>query len=1034
MGTDLLWHYRLGHLSLAGMKDLKQHKAVDGWEHIIIPKHQHVCDGCQLGKAHRQPFTNEPPVVKECMDGASGDLQGPIVPKVNIGFHCMPKKYPSFITEWVSRKLWVRILNKKSEADTHVIDWCRQAQTETGKTLKHFHSDDGGEYRTNKLLTFFKQQGTRVTKTMRNTPQHNGIVERMNRTIMDMVRAMLYHAKAPGWMWEDALHHAVYIRNRCTTSGNKEHKTPEEVWSGHKPSLKHIHVFGCNAYVHVQDDRRTKLDAKARQCVYVGYDPVKQVYKLYDIVKQAYVSSRDVTFDEYRFTFAAAISQSTSPYSTAVKLPNADISGINIGDDPVPTNNNQIPNMEIKYDNINDVDHPTHVHDNKEQQQEQEQDQPVNVWINPADDIEEEEFNIPQEWQQEQQQQQHHDAQAEQRLRLAIQQQQKREQLQAQAPQGQRVSIPRQAKNNPKLNMNDPRLYGFNMAMSVSDMNEPQSFTEAMSRSDASSWKRAADEEMKALCDNNTWSLVKLPPGRHAMDCKWVFKLKLNKDGGIERYKARLVAKGFTQQEGIDYHDTFAAVVKYKSIRIVLALVTCMNYELDQMDVHTAFLNAPIKEEVYMKQAPGYETGGADMVCRLNKTLYGTKQAPHEWNEVFNALTLLVGFIRCKSDTCVYVKTSRSGRVMIICIFVDDLLIAYHIQDKHEWENIKKQFMNKFKMKDMGACEWILGMQVVRDRTQHTLHLNQHQYLENVLKQFNMHQSTSASTPEQVMRSNKDEHEESQTQLVNIKLYQSIIGALLYASQSTRPDISHAVGMLSRHLSNPNSMHLLAAKRILRYIRGTSNMGLLYKGNRNTNMSNKYHSQYVHVEAYSDADWAGDVADRKSTTGFVIMINGNVVSWGVKKQPTIALSTAEAEYMAISLTVQEALWIKQLLKEMKFGIYNTSTTTSSDMIQQLQFIPQHAITLWCDNQAAISISKNDVHHHRTKHIDIRHHFVRDAVASQHVAITWIPSEKQVADILTKALGPIPFTRLRNEIVSPIPTQERKSKQQQKKEM
>ena len=287
--------------------------------------------------------------------------------------------------------------------------------------------------------------------------------------------------------------------------------------------------------------------------------------------------------------------------------------------------------------------------------------------------------------------------------------------------------------------------------------------------------------------------------------------------------------------------------------------------------------------------------------------------------------------------------------------------------------------------------------------------------------QFGMEQAARVSTPEQPMRDEDYDFNKPIDMSVDVQQYQSMIGASLHASQSTRPDISHAVGMLSRYLSNPQLVNVIAAKRVLRYLVGTGNMGLFYKRNENMVVTDGGEQRSVHVQAYSDADWAGDKSDRKSTTGYVLQVNGCVVSWGVKKQSTVALSTAEAEYMAVSLTIQEIIWFIQLLNEMMFKIDNTMVGME-DMNKE-QHESSSTITLWCDNQAAVSIGTNDTHHQRTKHIDIRHHFVRDIVKYGIVQLKWIATQYQIADVLTKALGAVAFTRIRDQIVSVVKVKE-----------
>jgi Reverse transcriptase (RNA-dependent DNA polymerase) len=428
-------------------------------------------------------------------------------------------------------------------------------------------------------------------------------------------------------------------------------------------------------------------------------------------------------------------------------------------------------------------------------------------------------------------------------------------------------------------------------------------------------------------------------------------------------------------------------------LRIILAIVANYDLELHQLDVETAFLNASIKETVYMKQPKGFAQGNhkQNLVCKLNKTLYGTKQAPHEWNNDLNDfLVNELGFKRCASDTCVYTRESKSKNLFILAVFVDDIISAFSSVDMSEWLDYKKKIANKYKIRDLGEVEWILQMKVTRDRTSRTLILDQERYIEKILDQFKMTQCKQVDTPASAEKlSSQDSPTTVEEQLaMREKPYMNLVGSVLYAAITTRLDIAYAVNLVSRFMQNPGEAHWKASKRILRYLHGTKKTGLVFKSNGSKELS---------IEAYSDADWGGDQDDRKSTTGFVITINGSVVSWLSKKQSTVALSTAEAEYMAISATVQEVNWIKQLLVELELPV-------------------KLPVKLLCDNQAAIQISTNDVNHSRTKHIDIRHHFVRESVKNKEVDLSWIATDKQLADILTKPLSRSRFEVLRSKLM------------------
>ena len=378
--------------------------------------------------------------------------------------------------------------------------------------------------------------------------------------------------------------------------------------------------------------------------------------------------------------------------------------------------------------------------------------------------------------------------------------------------------------------------------------------------------------------------------------------------------------------------------------------------------------------------------------------MYGIKQAPHEWNEEINSTLIhLLLFTRCKSDSCIYIKISKMGRIIILAIFVDDIVGAYHREDEQEYNELCAILAKKYTVKLLGDAEFILGMRIRRDRNNNIIYIDQQLYIDKLMKQFNMEQCNGADTPEVI--SNNNYTNSNDKELCDRELYQSIVGSLLYAAISTRVDICHAVNVLSRSMQQPTKANLINAKRILRYLHNNNNCSLTFK---KYNMNNSdYNKNNLLVSGYSDADWGGDHTDRKSTTGFIIMVNNNIVSWISKKQSTVALSTAEAEYMAISAAAQEILWIRTFINEI---ICNNNPSFEPSL-------------LFSDNQSAIAISNNDIHHNRTKHIDIKHHFIRDTIKQKQMKILWVNSENQLADICTKALPRIKFNTMKNKLLT-----------------
>jgi hypothetical protein len=504
---------------------------------------------------------------------------------------------------------------------------------------------------------------------------------------------------------------------------------------------------------------------------------------------------------------------------------------------------------------------------------------------------------------------------------------------------------------------------------------EPSTFHEAIKSTDVSMWMTAMQEEIEALHKNNTWDLVPLPQGRKAIGNKWVYKIKRDGNNQVERYRARLVVKGYAQKEGIDFNEIFSPVVRLTTIRVVLAMCAIFDLHLEQLDVKTAFLHGELEEEIYMLQPEGFaETGKENLVCRLNKSLYGLKQAPRCWYKRFDSFIISLGYNRLSSDHCTYYKRFEENDVFIILLlYVDDMLVIGPNKDRVQ--ELKAQLAREFDMKDLGPANKILGMQIHRDRSKRKIWLSQKNYLKKILRRFNMQDCKPISTPLPVnfkLSSSMSPSNEAERMEMSRVPYASAVGSLMFAMICTRPDIAQAVGAASRYMANPGREHWNTIKRILRYIKGTSDVALCYGGSEFT------------VRGYVDSDFAGDLEKRKSTTGYVFIIAGGAVSWVSKLQTVVALSTTEAEYMAATQACKEAIWMKKLMEELGYK--------------------QDNILLYCDSQSALHIARNPAFHSRTKHIDVQYHFVREVVEDGSVDFQKVHTKENPADALTKPVN------------------------------
>ena len=499
---------------------------------------------------------------------------------------------------------------------------------------------------------------------------------------------------------------------------------------------------------------------------------------------------------------------------------------------------------------------------------------------------------------------------------------------------------------------------------------EPVTWQQAMEGSDRKLWLEAIESELASLEKNGTYRVVELPKGKKALKNKWVFRVKTRTDGSL-KYKARLVIKGFLQKEGVDYSETFAPVVKYKSLRLLLGIANQRNMEVHQMDVTTAFLHGDLEEEIYMVPPEGLEEQGK--VWKLERSLYGLKQAPRCWNKKIDQFLVAEGFNRNSSDYATYSKGIGEKQV-ILALYVDDLLIMS--ENLQEVKEVNSALSSKFEMVDFGEVSTVLGMRVTRDRKRGVLQIDQEKYAEDVLRRFNMEECKPISVP--LSPGEKLSHEqgaftETERRAMEVTPYRQVVGSLMYLMVCTRPDLAAAIGILARFMQDPGRPHWEAAKRVLRYVQHTRKLGLHYARRQN-----------LEIVGFCDSDWGGDPDTRKSTTGYVFLVGGGAFSWCSKRQGAVSLSSCEAEYYAGSQAAAEVAWQRQFLEELGVRL-------------------EDPVVVGTDSQSALNLISNPVYHEKTKHIGIRFHYVREQVLKKEVEFVYVPTEFQVADALTKAV-------------------------------
>ena len=769
--SSKLWHRRLGHISIERIKRLVNEGVLNTLDFTDFE----TCVDCIKGKQ-----TNKS---KKGANRSSDILEIIHTDICSLDMDSHGQKYfISFIDDY-SRYMYLYMLDNKNEALDAFKIFKAEVEKQCGKQIKIVRSDRGGEYygrytedgqAPGPFAKFLQEHGIVAQYTMPGSPDQNGVAERRNRTLLDMVRSMLSSSNLPKSLWAEALKTAVYILNRVPTKAVP--KTPFELWKGWKPSLRHMRVWGCPSEVRIYNPQEKKLDPRTISGYFIGYAERSKGYRFYcPSHSTRIVESRNAKF-----------------------LENDLISGRDQTRNIVSENDHSESQPSTSSDRLGIVYSTPQVQTGVEQ--------PIIEVPQAADDIPVDQVvqELPRTF--------------EQRV----------EPHTSQEYDG--TTLRRSTRPKKSAIPNDYVVYLQESDYNIGAENDPESFSQAMNCKESELWYNAMKEEMNSMKSNGVWDLVELPNGVKAIGCKWVFKTKKDSLGNIERYKARLVAKGFTQKEGIDYTETFSPVSKKDSLRIILALVAHFDLELQQMDVKTAFLNGDLEEEVYMKQPEGFPSSdGEQLVCKLKKSIYGLKQASRQWYLKFHNVISSFGFVENIMDQCIYQKVSGS-KICFLVLYVDDILLATN--DKGLLHEVKQFLSKNFDMKDMGEASYVIGIKIHRDRFQGILGLSQETYINKILKRFRMNDCSPSVAP--IVKGDRfnlnqcPKNDLEREQMKNIP-YASAVGSLMYAQVCTRPDIAFVVGMLGRYQSDPGLDHWRAAKKVMRYLQGTKDYMLMYR-------------------------------------------------------------------------------------------------------------------------------------------------------------------------------------------------------------
>lgn len=803
-------------------------------------------------------------------------------------------------------------------------------------------------------------KGTVIEPSAPDTQAQNGHAERSGGVNKEKARAMRLDANLSWEMWPEITRAAVYLYNR-TPNHRNNWKTPYEafftqvatnrnkfVTKSRKPHLAHLKSYGCKAFVMTDDTHRGKsrlqrLDPKAWIGYLVGYRSTN-IYRIWIPSMAKVISTRDVTFNEQTVFDGKKEDLMDSLMHSTLEDIQTYVRTIEL---PAPTTNEHTESFHEDEDTVHEEQHEDDIpgfHQGRKIQD----NYPTPPSTPPPAAL------------------------------LAT--------LMAQAMDetitvnGSSKSLPWAAafmagtqagmigthngKEFDKAQLS--RLLAKGVKPHVSNLPSPPSGHSNLDDHLLGEWfKQAERDHLASHAKMGSWKEIPLSPvkrkGEQILDCMWVYTYKLDKHHRLLKCKARLVVRG-DQQRNITTQDTYAATLAARSFRMMMAICARYNLEMKQYDVTNAFVHAGIDRKVYMRMPRGYQKQGT--ILLVEKALYGLRISPLLWHKEFTTSLKSQQFCSVSHEPCCMIKDG-----IIILFYVDDIIAAYHSTKEQEAMRAMETLQGKYSMTGPDDLHWFLGVEIIRNRSDGTIQLSQRAYVNKIsrlIDDSNVRHDTPMSAVELLPR-------EGLASPSEINRYQRKIGSLLFAAVTTRPDVAFATSRLARFLTNPGETHHRAADRVLLYLRSTKDMSLQLGGGDT-------------LQVASDASFADNTLDRKSSQGYAIKLFNGLIAWRASKQDTVTTSTTEAELLALSHVAKEAMFISRLLKEL--GITMDPT-----------------VAIQCDNKQTIRLVTEEVARLQTKlrHVDIHNHWLRQEVNAGTIRVEYTPSADMIADGLTKVL-------------------------------
>ena len=995
-----MWHQRFCHLSAQNLQRLIRENMVEG---LKLPSgdltkcigHQGTCDACMHGRQTASPFKSTQNSCTKPLEVVHMDLMGPIDPETPEGY-----KYALVILDEFTEYSFVVLLKSKSDAAKEAAYILASLQNQQDCKVQFIRTDNGTEF--NGLYKFCREHGAVHQKTAPYAHQQNGKIERLNRTLQEKARCLLSASELSSEHWGEALLTSNYVRNMSPVKHLS--KTPFEMMHGKAPNVSHLRIFGSKCFLLLPKSKRGgKFEPVSAEGIFVGYDSLSKNYKVLVEGKVDVYCREYVKFSEH----------------TTHNLPDA-LAEDDEDDIPPPLLNDSDSEDDQSEDGdtaeqITDVssalgnpvlslelDQDTSL-DSAGVQQGKGQDPPgpdssgtkhgENAAAGSTD------ASVPEPCS---------TSAACPRPLKGVPQVTTHDQSGGTVPDPQLVpgsdqdTVPeppaggfsskypvrnrKQADAHPwwsgaHITQTETSFLGYVQVQKDTLYVEPVTYFQAINSPEAEKWLEAMKDEMHSLSALGTWTYVEVTDTQRkkALPVKWVYKIKLTETGEVDRFKARLVAKGFKQVYGIDYTEVYAPVSKHTTLRYLLAKSVDRNMNVHQMDVSTAFLHGNLAEEIYVQQPEGFHVGGPNTVCKLHKALYGLKQAPKAWYDTISQVLVSAGFTVSDADPSLFVLNKSEGSMIYLLLYVDDILLLS--KNMSVITEIKSLLSSHFSVKDLGEAKHFLGMHIKQERDTNgdllSITLSNEKLINDMLESFDLKEEKPKSIP--IDRSMKLRKGEGKP-LPPDNRYRELVGGVLYLSNTIRPDIAYSASLLARFSNCPTTQHWAAGIHLLKYLSGTKELGL------------KWEKSKGGIIGYVDSNFAGDLDGYRSTTGFIFLSNGTAISWGSKLQKLAALSTVEAEFVAMSSGVQEALWLSKLVQDV-----------GEDL---------GAAVILSDNTGALANIRGIPISPRTKHIGVRFHRVRGEVLKGNINPQYIHTSENIADMFTKILPKASFVKFR----------------------